>query len=149
MLKQVCRSGPEEMRCPITIFDLYSKKHYMLSKCIYRRHSLRSGKKTSVIFAGHSLSGNRAMRSFLHALHAKKTRWKYATKNIPKPSLCSSSGSWFGLLHIISEELATATFMETNQKNCAVPTVFLNEAQTLTPAVQAQKSKALTFCSHH
>ena len=29
MLKQVCRSGPEEMRCPITIFDLYSKKHYI------------------------------------------------------------------------------------------------------------------------
>ena len=83
MLKQVCRSGPEKMRCPITIFHLYSK-------CIYRRHSVRSGKKTSVIFTGHSLSGNRAMRSFLEA--NMETLWKSATPNIPKPSLCSSSG---------------------------------------------------------
>ena len=149
MLKQVCRSGPEEMRCPITIFDLYSKKHYMLSKCIYRRHSLRSGKKTSVIFAGHSLSGNRAMRSFLHALHAKKTRWKYATKNIPKPSLCSSSGSWFGLLHIISEELATATFMETNQKELRCPNCIFERSPDRNASSAAPKSKALTFCSHH
>ena len=68
-------------------------------------------------------------------------------ENLPKPSLCSASGgkaakaskkvtlqkntgtklldsadmTWFGLLHIISEELATATFMETNQKELRCP----------------------------
>ena len=70
---------------------------------------------------------------------------KSATPNIPKPSLCSSSEakaskkvtlqhktgtklldsadmSWFGLLHFISEELATA--WRRIKRNCAVPNVL-------------------------
>ena len=94
-----------------------------------------------------------------------ETLWKSATPNIPKPSLCSLSEakasekndipkknngtkllnsadmSWFGLLHIISEELATATFMETDQNELRFPQGILNEAQTVTKAVQPQKAK--------
>ena len=48
--------------------------------------------------------------------------------------------SWFGLLPVISEELAT-TFMETDQNGLRCPNCILNEAQTATPAVQPQKAK--------
>ena len=45
------------------------------------------------------------------------------------------------LLHAIEKELATATFMETDQKELGCPKCIRNEAQTVTPAVQPQKAK--------
>ena len=48
---------------------------------------------------------------------------------------------WSGLLHIISEQLATQTFMEPDQNELRCPQCILDEAQTVTPAVQPQKAK--------
>ena len=140
----------------------------MLSKCFYRRHSVRSGKKTSVILAGLSLRGNRTMRSFLEAVweHSEnlppqtspnhlcetifvlpkwgqslRKKWHSKKKNNGTKLLNSADMSWFGLFHIISEELATATFMETDQNELRFPKGILNAAQTVTKAVQPQKAK--------
>ena len=107
------------------------------------------------MLAGLSLRGNRAMRSFLHALqkHPQTIFVLQVGQSLQKVTLQNNTGtklldsadmSWFGLLHFISEELATATFMETDRKELfqiystkCIP----NETQTETPAVQPQKAK--------
>ena len=51
---------------------------------------------------------------------------------------------WYELIWIIPSyfrRLATASFMETDQKELRCPKCILNEAQTVTPAVQPQKAK--------
>ena len=139
-------------------WPLFETTFNCVSQCIYRRHSVRSGKKTSVIFAGHSLSGNRAMGSFLEAIwkhseicHPKHPQTIFVLfkwgQSLQKSYVAkkhwhkASDMSWFGLLHFSSEELATATFMETDQNALRCPKCILNEAQTVTPAVQPQKAK--------
>ena len=48
----------------------------------------------------------------------------------------------------MSEELATATFMETDQNELRCSKCILKEALDCNATSAAPKSKALTFCSH-
>ena len=129
----------------------------LLSKC--HSMSLRIGKKTSFMLAGLSLRGNRAMWSFLHAFMLRKHfenlppktspnhLWALQVGAIDTKLLDSGDMSWFGLLHFISEELATATFMET--KETALSQMYSKRRPNRNASSAAPKSKALTFCCHH
>ena len=48
------------------------------------------------------------------------------------------------ITHVISEALATATFMETDQNELRCPKCLLNQAQTVSPPVQPQKQSIHT-----
>ena len=103
-----------------------------MSKC----PAVRIGKEKNFMM------GNWAMRSFLHVFMLRKHFENLPPKTSPN-HLCalqvgatdtklldSADMSWFGLLRFISEELATATFMETNQNELRCSNCILNEAQT-------------------
>ena len=150
MLKSGLQIWAGKCDVQFTCWPLFEKKKHYVVYMHLKTPFGEKWQKNKFILAGHSLSGNRAMRSFLEAI------WKHSENLPPKTSpnhLCalqvgatdtklldSADMSWFGLLHIISEELAT-TFMETDENELRCPNCILNEAQTVTPAVQPQKVK--------
>ena len=152
------------VQCPISFWPW--SKSMLLPKC--HSMSLRIGKKTSFMLAGLSLRENRAMWSFLQAIwkHSEnlppqtspnhrcslqvgpssQSLWKMT---LPKKHtvfryvliMCWYELIWIIPSYLISEELARATFMKTDQNELRCPKCIGNEAQTATPPLKPQKAK--------